>query len=333
MTLVSAIATSSVAQTREMLDASLVESRIRVEWDVKVRKLLYAIDDQSTFRPMPDKRLFLTRPSSLIVYPRPNPLRLQLSIGIDGADVPDEPVIAALMRSILAMALVSAPTQGSMALPNRPFAPAGAAGCAALGAAVSDLEHLARSLYGDQASPTVGRALRDWRDAIDSAYSAGRDGPQAIDAALNRIDDFLQNVDVSTRAAAALLEKIEAELAQPVPSDPCQASARAVYDSIHVSNPRTSLLHLAAISAVVKQLRQSLAAEYLSSREVGGNRLSGRSGGAGVRQGASGHAPDCESRFHGGRLIGRPPWQQRHDRIRKLVRAAGRDVRPRICRW
>jgi len=76
------------AQTREFLDAPVVKSQIRVQWNADVKKITYAVDDDKVFRELPAGKLFLTKGSVSITYWHINPLRNQATAAITAADDP-----------------------------------------------------------------------------------------------------------------------------------------------------------------------------------------------------------------------------------------------------
>jgi len=180
---VAGLAVDAAAQTRELVDAPHVDAQLRVRWDPATRTVVYAADSDRSFRPLPSKGILVATKPVTVTYPQINPLREQTTLSLAGGDEPAAPsAIVTLLRAILAAALTTAPTPLPASLPERSLTTGSDStqACPEIAAASQDVARLARVLYGDTTSPTVGHAVRDWREAVDAAFRAGRSGPEAI---------------------------------------------------------------------------------------------------------------------------------------------------------
>jgi hypothetical protein len=260
----------ALAQTRELLDAPQVRSRIRVQWDRSANVLLFAPDDEEGFRPLPTKGLFLTKHPVQLSYPRINPLRMQVRVTLGDAPDPGRGALVGPLRAIMSMALIATPARPP---PGDEVAFSGSASaasssCAAESIANSDVRRLARALYGGGAAPgTVAQALDGWRRTIDLAYASGRSGPEAIGAALDQIARFGSDLDGGLDTAATLIRKADAEAARSAPADGCEAAAMYVYEGLRLADPRARLQQLVALQRAVAELHRSLHEQFLQDAD------------------------------------------------------------------
>ena len=257
-------AAGASAQTTDAIRAPLVKSRVRVQWDATDGKLLVAIDDQPTFRPIGVAEVFLTPAGLVIAYPRLNPLRIH-AVGVradSGLAVSGS--AAAGLRVVLGMATIVTPPRPALA--DRPATgtpPTGGSDCAALVAARADAENLMGGLFGTRNTPTVAALLASWRRTIDEAFAAGQSGPVAVAAALGSIDQLVRDLESRAADDERLTARVEAAMTAGPSADPCEASARAVYGTLRAADPRGRFVQLAALRAALTLLRQALFREYV----------------------------------------------------------------------
>lgn len=248
------------AGTAELLGAPKVRSRLRVQLDSAARKLTYAVDGDETFRELKGDSLFLTGRSIFVTYPRLNPLRLQANAAVSAVDDPAHSAVAKLIESILSITSIVKPDR-----PQPVVAPAGETTCPAGGPAATDIATLASLLYGPATLPVnVRREVDDWVAAVDTAFAAGKPGPDAIRSAISAIKrdssngtGLLPALDKSTAQAPALVTKVEEGAVSA--HTPCD---QTLYRLALMTNPRARLQQLKALKAAVEQTAELLSAQY-----------------------------------------------------------------------
>ena len=100
------------AQTSEFLDAPTVKNMVRVQWDPSSKKATWAVDGEDVFRELSADKLFLTKTSVFVTYPRLNPLKLQATAAVTIADDPGYAIIAKLAESIFSVVSMLRPEPG-----------------------------------------------------------------------------------------------------------------------------------------------------------------------------------------------------------------------------
>jgi len=273
------------AQTREFLDAPVVKSQIRVQWDAANKKFVYAIDNDDTFRDLKVNTLFLTKTSIFVTYYKINPLQFNASASISTADDPAHGVVTKLLTGLLSVASTigvgpaaesaAASAAASATTAAAPFAaPAGAAdlsgkpatpsGCTALDNAYLFIKQLDDAIYGDATKPAaVKKTVTTWIDAIDKGYK-GSDGMSAIADGAKAIGDFVDGLDKTIATASDLITKLDAAAAAPAGLGPCNAAAKNAYVLAHMTNPRARLDQLKAIKAAAAKLKDSLSSDFVN---------------------------------------------------------------------
>jgi len=250
------------AQTREFLEAPVVRSQIRVAWDADTKTVTYAVDDDSVFRELLPAKLFLTRTSVFVTYPRINPLRVQATSSATVVEDPTRTVIAQLLETIVRVAtVVRAGARGEAADAIR----ADAQPCPALATAHRRISDLADTLYGADSEPAaIKQQVSDWIEAIDAAYAARADGPAAIRAAVERIDAFVADLRNAIESARTALARIEKEASDITADDACSLAASTAYHLAVLSNPAARIEQIAALRAAARDLRDNLTRDYIS---------------------------------------------------------------------
>jgi len=251
------------AQTREIVGAPRVQSRVRIQWDPALGRILVAVDDQEPFSPLGMSQSFLTDAALTVTYPRLNPLRIDATSALSGAGTAPTGAVAARLRALLALAAVAAPLRNASSDRVSPSPGASVEPCAALVTARSDAEALISRLSVTRNTPTVATLIASWRRAIDDAFATANDGAAAVSAAVTLIDEFVTEVDARIREGDAIVTRVEAETVSGAPG-PCEASARAVYETLRLVNPRVRLTQLAAVRSAVVLLRETLVRDYVT---------------------------------------------------------------------
>jgi hypothetical protein len=252
------------AQTREIVGAPRVQSRIRVQWDPALGRITVAVDDQETFSPLAMSQSFLTDGALAVTYPRLNPLRIDAASTLSGAGAAPGGTTTARLRALLALATVAAPSR-SLASGGSPpgVSPSSPESCAALTTARTDAEALISRLSVTRNTPTVATLIESWRRAIDDAFATATDGAAAISAAVSLMGDFVADLDARIGEVDVIVTRVEGETVKPSPG-PCETSARAVYETLRLMNPRARLTQLAAVRSAVVLLRETLSRDYVT---------------------------------------------------------------------
>lgn len=248
------------AQTRQYLDAPVVKSEIKLRWNSNTKAMEWAADGSTTFRGLGSSALFLTSTSLYVTYPMLNPLKTQANVSATAVDDPAYSTITKLIDSLTSVATTVAP-----AIPNKALAPGPPA--AACSDAAADIHQLRTILYGDKTSAkTVSSAVQSWIAKIDTELTAGKTGPQAIQSAIDLINqsatDFGQNAADANQRWKIILNC--ATIAAKPPED--------VYEAAALSDQDQRIQQIFALQSTTKQLSDLLTSDYLpATRWMGPN--------------------------------------------------------------
>jgi hypothetical protein len=169
------LSSPALAQTREMIDAPTVSNRVKIRWDEASRQVTFALDESTEFRPITGRPLLRAKPSTVVTYPRLNPLRVEMTATRTVVEVPRAVSVTRLLRTLL--------TLGQF------------------GAGLSDAN--------------VAQAVDRWRQAIDTRFADGADGPAAIGTAADLIERFLRDLPaLPDSSALSAFRHTAAELRQ-----------------------------------------------------------------------------------------------------------------------
>src|SRR5688572_13953282 len=233
-----------------------------------MRRTVAAVDDEERFQALVLSPPFLTDGALAVTYPRLNPLRVGVTIAVgDAAPVAD--TVTARLRAVLSLAAVSVPSPGGAGGPVPPGANAASGdSCAPLTNARANAEALMSRLSVTRNSVTVAALVASWRRTIDEAFSAGRDGPAAISAAVTLIEAFLAQLATRLVESDRIVTRMESELATAARAEPCATSARAVYEVLNLANPRARLAQMAAVRSAVMSLQEALVRDFINPGAV-----------------------------------------------------------------
>jgi hypothetical protein len=249
---------SSQAQTRELLNAPRVKSRIRIRTDPRTHEMSYAVDDDRVFRVLPARPVFRLSGTISIAYAEFNPLRVRVAVASATA------AGGAIQRSTGALETVA--FASSTAIPRLPVPAstiaAAATSCAMLDGAVRDGDVLTRSIYSAGDPLTFGELFDGWRTAIDRELAGGRSGADAIGNVVGRMREFVRDMTAALEAAGAVVVKLGREIQESSSADSCQTAAAGAYRAMRLTNPSARIQQLAAISSLAAELSDMLAAEY-----------------------------------------------------------------------
>ena len=256
-------ATSSArAQTRELLSAPRVQSRIRVQWDPVLLRIVASVDEESRFQSLAASQQILAEGATItITYPRLNPLRVTATLTRSGEPA-DREALTARLRALLALAAVSVPTlDGGNQRPSTGPAESPAE-CEALTIARADVEVLRFNLSGVRGSVTVPALVESWRQAIDEGFINKQDGASAVKAAAALMEKAVARLDAQMRESDRVLSRIDREPVK-VGTSACEGQARALSDAVQLSNPRARLAQLAAVRAAIAAVQEALSRNYI----------------------------------------------------------------------
>jgi hypothetical protein len=256
--LVIATAAASSAQTRELLDAPRVKSRIRIRADPRTRQISYAIDDDRVFRTLPARPVFRLAGSISVTYAGFNPLRLQV---VAVAGTPPGGTVQRSAGPLDALASAMSTLVPRMSASTAPL-PAAAGSCPKLDTALADADLLVRSMYGDGSAVTFGEVFDGWRTAVDTALAAGRRGSDAIGDVVDQMKGFVRETTSAVDAARPVVSRLEGERQQTSGANSCDAAAASMYRAVGLTNPRARIQQLVALSAVVGEFSDTISAEY-----------------------------------------------------------------------
>lgn len=255
------------AQTREFLDAPRVESRIRVRWNAKDKKITYEIDGDQTPRELVPDALFLTSTSVFVTYPKINPLKLQVTAAVSDVDDPSHATIAKLLEAILGVATIVKPEAakaGTGAPPSGIGATAGV--CTELVQASGDLATLNEKLFGTATTSVVVKGeVENWASAIDVAYGNATSGAAAIATGVAEIGLFETTLAGVISEAGGVVARVEARAAEAGPFTGCPQQAHELYQLIRLTNPRVRIQQLSALKTAAAELRKTLQTDYVDA--------------------------------------------------------------------
>src|SRR5215471_13605744 len=257
------------AQTMTYLDAPVVTSVIRVDYDKAAKTIKYALDQDPVTHDIPADALLLAKTSTgvIVTYRRMNPLRLQATAAVTDVEDPAHANIVKLLDSIMAIVKVvnpEPPTGGAA-----PRALAIATGCSIDGP-LGDAIELDSALYGAPTStPSVRAKVQEWIKAIDDGFVAA-DGEKAIADGAAKVDGFVKTVGDAITRAQPIVEHIETEARKPKPSDQCEVLQHAYYDILNLTDPRERLQELKALKATVESLAKTLRDDYGAGHWIDG---------------------------------------------------------------
>lgn len=263
------------AQTREFLDAPIVTSTVRVDYDAAAKKIKYALDGDPVPHDMPPDMLLLAKTKSgvIVTYRRMNPLRLQAAADITDVEDPAHGQVGKLLNAILAIAKVinpEAPTGGSDERGRAQLVQFAGTGCTALDQALPDALALDAALYSTATSAAAVKArVKAWIGAIDKGF-VDTDGEGAIAAGVSGIEIFATTVTNSVAAAEPLIARIETESRKPTPGDRCQLLVHAFYSMLNLADPRERLQELNTLKAALNALATTLRDDFGNGHWIDG---------------------------------------------------------------
>jgi hypothetical protein len=244
----------TVAQTRQFLDAPVVESRIRVRWNAAGKSMQWEADNREPYRAIQSDTLFLTKTSIYITYPQLNPLSVQATASAVAVDDPAYATITKLIDAITSVATTVAPTVPAAPPPGA--APPVRAACSS---ARDDIHDLYVLLYGpDTTADAVGKKVAAWSAAIDGAFKTGKSGPQAIADGVTAIKrdaaTYQQYVDNSKKAWSAI-QACVTSAATP-------AAQQDLYAAVSLDDQNPRIQQLTALVAAANSLADLLTKQY-----------------------------------------------------------------------
>jgi hypothetical protein len=249
------------AQTVPLLRAPRVESRVRIQWDPALQRIVAAVDAGQQFHTLTDAPPFLTDDGVTLTYPWLNPLQTSVSVTPDNGPVRADLVLVRV-RALMSFASVwigPAPPASGVDVP-------GTESCAALATARADAATLLGSIRVGSGPRTVATLVEGWRQSIDAAFATGRDGAEVMSEAVMAMDSAAGAIDTYLAGVEPALSRLElSDLVAPGtrPSS-CDVAAREAYDLVRLANPRMRLAQLENVRAAIRLVRDAVSREYAS---------------------------------------------------------------------
>jgi hypothetical protein len=255
------VPTGLAAQTRELLDARLAQSRIRFKTDPSTHEISYAIDDEQVFRLLPAKPLFRVGGSVALTYAELNPLRVRVTAAdsVPTGGVVERPAgVLDGFASAWAIAIPRLPVSAGTS-------PVAAGACPELDAAIADADLIARSIYGDDTAVTFGAIFKEWRTTVDAALAAGRSGPDAIGPVIDRMKGLVRDITRAVDSVRPVVLRLEGGVQDASSGNACQIAVASMSRAARLTNPRARMQQLLALAAAVAEFGDALSAQYMEA--------------------------------------------------------------------
>jgi hypothetical protein len=250
------------------LEAPVIRENIRLEWNSTDKVFEWTADNGTTPRDLDKDSLFLARTSLRLLYPRLNPLKLQVSATVTAADDPSAVIIGKLVDALTSVGSLVAP--GSSATASA--APGGAAAdflrqqvapplpmaCAAPGSAQANVGGLNAALYAESSdSKTIVKDLSDWAKLVDDDFGKGMSGDAAVRDAADKITDVAKGIQTSVDLANKILDAIVKCDASSLPSGSADATLYLAAQ-LNAAGVRARIVTLSSIRETLTQLTKAL---------------------------------------------------------------------------
>jgi hypothetical protein len=258
----------ATAQT-PYLDAPVVRENIRLEWNSTDKVFEWTADRGTTPRDLSKDALFLTPTSLRLLYPRLNPLKLQVSATVTAADDPSAAIIGKLVDALTSVGSLVAPGS-STAAAGAPAAAVGAfmrraqpvtppAVCTA-NSAQQVIVGMNAMLYGEASdSQTIVKHLSDWTKLIDADFGTGMSGDAAVRAAAGKISGVATGIQTNVSEATKTLDAI---VNCDVSSLPAADATLYLAVQLNASGVRARMQTLTSIHDTLTQLVAALNSPY-----------------------------------------------------------------------
>ena len=205
--------TLSVAQTNQFLEAPVIRGELPIQLDRTGKGLEWLSESKEKRFPrgLPADKLFLTRESIRITYPKFNPLKLGATAAITAAPDPSQAVMAQLLQALASVGTSVFPAGAVVAGAVNQTATEKSRGLTSnkaakkvIDAAKSDenpclvtLNWLTDNILG-KSQPDLAALAKAWPDLIDAGFAQKLSGPGAVSAALTGIAKDLSDLQKNT---------------------------------------------------------------------------------------------------------------------------------------
>jgi hypothetical protein len=242
------------AQTRQFLDAPVVNSQITVRWNPSTKTVEWEGDKHEPYRAIQSDSVFLTKRSIYITYSRLNPLLVQATASAVAVQDPSYATITKLIDAITSVATTLAP-----ATPTPAAAAAAAAPPPPCSSASEDIHALYVLLYGpDTTSQAIAKKVDNWSTTINASFNNGRTGPQAI-------ADVVAAIQADTAAYQTTVDNAKtkwAAIQACANSAATPASQQALYTAVSLSDQNPRIQDLIALVGAANKLADLLTKQY-----------------------------------------------------------------------
>ena len=274
--------TAALAQTAtgQAMRARRVREVIKLRLAPDNKTIEVALDGQQTFPPLKKDQTFTTTGPVAVTFERPNPLTLLVTAEVSEADDPDYVTVGKLIEAMLAATNIIRPGVASAVAAEgggagvEGFVTSASTTCQlALGNVAKEVRDLESRLFSDAWSKkTIVDELKAWTAAIDRAHREGRPGPVAIQAGVDRMQEYLNRsfgtpglkpADVVKEAAAKVEAVLKAEAPATVAQDAeCKAAINTIYGLVRLTNPQARLADVNRIYGGIVELKSTLEKVY-----------------------------------------------------------------------
>lgn len=206
-----AIAMTASGQTREFLDAPVVNSAIPVRWDA-TGKALQWLDRKADPTQFGSNDLFVSKGAISVTYPMMNPLLVRGSASAAAVADPSVAIIGKLFDALSTVVTTVAPPppaaaaafsmQNTNPMQEIPLAP-----CEATGSVAQNLSRLWQQMYGPDAGPKPTEQVQRWIKGIDDGLKLGP-GFEAVQNAADQIGRDAEGVGNRIAAIKGTLDRI-----------------------------------------------------------------------------------------------------------------------------
>jgi hypothetical protein len=215
------LATGSQAKGESpFLNAPVVREDIRLEWNSTDKVFEWTADRGTTPRDLDKDALFLARTSLRLLYPRLNPLKLQVSATVTAADDPSAAIIGKLVDALTSVgsliapgsstAASAAPAQAAANFVKLDTPPTVPMACETVNSAAANVRGMNAALYGESSdSQTIAKYLGDWANGIDEDFRNEKSGDAAVRKQSSKIMAVADGVQTSLNEANKIFEVIK----------------------------------------------------------------------------------------------------------------------------
>jgi hypothetical protein len=223
--------------------------------------------------------VFLAKGRPKVTYQDLNPLKTKVTVTVKAVANPTASQVSKLLEAISAIPGILKPSLATTATDSMKTVfmrraepgPESANNCSTeIGTALDAVSSLDSSLYSETTSPKRIKTEYDgWSDTIEAAFRGGEDGPSAINASVEKMKSYEDQLGAKIDDAAEVIDIVDKGAAE-TPNNQCEQYQVAIYEFIRITNPHQRLADLRRLQAAVKDLRENLSQQFgLSTQWIG----------------------------------------------------------------